>query len=259
MTKIHFELPKFKELYDSRIWTRGNNIYKAGDVYEAYAIDKNHACCKVKGTIDYTVIITIEDDGYLNAECNCPYFGYCKHEVAALLYISNHPDLELADKKPNQEISELEEYKLYLSELEYDLDHPDFYDDEFDDIDGSETEKKAVEYIDYCECSIATKIDMLILCDQYFGLNQDVWDLIVRLYQEDTAATMNQMIKNANDYPFVQSIADLIEYASKDDISIYENIVKVLLKELSKSKYEKLKSYMLQWYNDNEVIKKIFN
>lgn len=100
---------------------------------------------------------------------------------------------------------------------------------------------------------------MLILCDQYFGLNQDVWDLIVRLYQQDTAATMNQMIKNANDYLFVQSIADLIEYVSEDDISIYENIVKVLIKELSKSKYEKLKSYMLQWYNDNEVIKKIFN
>lgn len=46
----------------------------------------------------------------------------------------------------------------------------------------------------YCQCSILTKIDMLVVCDKYFGLDQDAWDLIVRLYKEDTPATMNQML-----------------------------------------------------------------
>lgn len=259
MTKIHFELPKFKELYNRRIWSKGEKIYKAGDIYEAYAIDANHACCKVKGTIDYTVIITIEDD-YLDVKCNCPYIGHCKHEVASLLYISKHPDLELVDKKPSQEISEVEEYKLYLSELEYDLDHQDFYDDdEFDDVDGSKTGEMAVEYIDDCQCSIATKIDMLLACDKYFGLDQDAWDLIVRLYKEDTAAVINQMTKNANDYSFVQSVVHIVEYVKENDLYIYEDIVKTLIKELSKTKFEELKNHILYIYKDIDVIETLFN
>lgn len=81
--EIEFKIDDMNKFYTSRVWRLGCDINKKNKVIEAYAMNECTAYFTVRGSIDYTVVIQ-KDDGKTNMECNCPYMGFCKHEVAVL-------------------------------------------------------------------------------------------------------------------------------------------------------------------------------
>lgn len=80
----------FEKYVDSKIFARGKEYFADGLVDRLEEIDDGDYEAIVEGTDDYTVNVTIGDDGEISEHsCDCPYeFGdVCKHEVAVLLAI----------------------------------------------------------------------------------------------------------------------------------------------------------------------------
>ncbi len=75
------------------IMNRGRKLYKDGAVLRADSIGKD-VMLTVQGGQVYTVIVNLGKS--LSTSCNCPYDwgSICKHEVAALLYLSSNKIIE---------------------------------------------------------------------------------------------------------------------------------------------------------------------
>ncbi|EMR00854.1 SWIM zinc finger family protein [Cesiribacter andamanensis] len=73
---------------DSATYFKGQQYYDWGLVGNAaYNFDKSELSAHVAGSRDYTVRIALQQDE-VQASCNCPVEGVCKHMVATLLYAS---------------------------------------------------------------------------------------------------------------------------------------------------------------------------
>ena len=96
--KIDFE----NEFLDY-ILTRGYEYYIDNKVSNI-VIKDNFIKATVEGNNKYKVNLKIQDNVFIDGECNCPYYdsnGYCKH-MAAVLYYLNNNDL-------NKKVNNLEE------------------------------------------------------------------------------------------------------------------------------------------------------
>ena len=91
----------WKDMFSSRILTRGYDYYVSGHVLDIEETDTGYTAT-VDGSEVYTVDIDIEDGELIDADCSCPYAddgNYCKHEVAVLYYIENMKDENSQEKE----------------------------------------------------------------------------------------------------------------------------------------------------------------
>lgn len=89
------------------IYLRGATYYKQGRVtHLAYNADADRWQAFVSGSELYEVYVELEDDGWLNWECDCPAFEKyeaCKHVVAASLQISQQQEQAQFSQKGQDE------------------------------------------------------------------------------------------------------------------------------------------------------------
>ncbi|MEA2054872.1 MAG: SWIM zinc finger family protein [Candidatus Thermoplasmatota archaeon] len=98
---------------DERIFCRGEDYYKRGFVRELIEVDGIiHA--KVIGTYIYDVEIK-EKDGIMEADCSCPFEGFCKHIAAVLLAWVNRDS-----SKSKVEFIDTKHVKEYLQGVDKD-------------------------------------------------------------------------------------------------------------------------------------------
>ncbi len=90
------------------IYSRGLQYYKSNRVVNA-AFSKLSGQYKltVRGSYNYSVIITENKDGSFEHFCNCPAHvkekGACKHVVAALLFILKYQEKSLMEEPQSPE------------------------------------------------------------------------------------------------------------------------------------------------------------
>lgn len=121
-----------KRFAPSEIFRRGVGYCHEGRVSNlGFDQDSETITAEVEGNYgDYTVEITIDEDG-IDADCDCPYYGYpCKHMVAVLLSFVNGRSQYLAEvEKTKKQVSSLEgkikqlPMKTLESKLEYGMDY----------------------------------------------------------------------------------------------------------------------------------------
>jgi uncharacterized Zn finger protein len=77
---------EIRSLCTHQSYERGVNYYNQGRIQEL-AINDAELTAMVRGTHNYDVSITIDDDGIRTYYCSCPYdyAGACKHVIAVLL------------------------------------------------------------------------------------------------------------------------------------------------------------------------------
>lgn len=81
-------LSNFEYYVLPRIWERGVSYYRQGAVESLEEEFPDEWNATVRGTEEYTVEITLEDDKIMDYFCDCPYDGdMCKHVVATLLAV----------------------------------------------------------------------------------------------------------------------------------------------------------------------------
>ncbi|MBD3288522.1 hypothetical protein GF337_06925 [candidate division KSB1 bacterium] len=83
-----------KSTFGPVIYRRGVNYFKQGRV-QLESVTLDHFTATVEGTYFYNVKGILLDDR-ISLTCDCPYYTYCKHGVAALLalrkYLKEHGD-----------------------------------------------------------------------------------------------------------------------------------------------------------------------
>lgn len=178
---IRFELPKDTSKYfASKILYRGKELYQHDAIIEAYAINEHHAYVRVKGTVEYTVSIEVDGEK-LHMECNCPYERNCKHEVAALLHIQEHPLLELKQDPMSDELSVLDDFHLYLSEVDYKLSQS-WHDNLYVNFRIFEqTISMILDHILSFDTSVFHKTQMVCMTMETFPDTHDVWHYFIDL------------------------------------------------------------------------------
>lgn len=77
------------EDFDAIIVDRGEAYYRDGRVLDMMETSPGEYRATVEGSDDYTVFVSLHDDGECRFECDCPYSNapFCKHVVAVLLAI----------------------------------------------------------------------------------------------------------------------------------------------------------------------------
>lgn len=81
---MNITITDIRKLVPRMIYERGASYHRAGRV-QLIESAPDFFKAVVSGTNDYLVEVQQEEDGWLQAECNCPYWDTCKHIVAALL------------------------------------------------------------------------------------------------------------------------------------------------------------------------------
>lgn len=105
MDLIEFEISDegIKNTFGPVIYQRGVSYFRQGRVkFESVTLD--HFTATVEGTYSYTVKGALLED-QISLTCDCPYYTYCKHEVAVLLalrkYLKDHGgQLRMAKSEP---------------------------------------------------------------------------------------------------------------------------------------------------------------
>ena len=218
--KIRFVLPEnIENLFPSRIKSRGYDLYRAGAILDCFALDENRVIAKVKGTVDYTVSITKEKDS-VQLQCNCPYTSLCKHEYAFIQHIKNHPEFEIREEEVRFEHTPLEDFTLYVSELEYDM---DTYEEDLDNCI-----ENAIRELSLSGESASVRMQMLFVVMQKFGVEENVWNTFKSLLHEDarTLHTFKACLKDEYLYSYIAYLG--IE-AEEEDSKEYINFVSALL------------------------------
>lgn len=104
-------IEEVEELFDSKIYGRGEEYFEEGLVKESELIDEKTLIGTVVGNATYRVTVSIDSDGDIICDCSCPCDFNCKHAVALLLsWIKNKVDYSITDLKKNH-ISVLEKEK----------------------------------------------------------------------------------------------------------------------------------------------------
>lgn len=223
------DLDEVIQRYPSKIWNRGRSIYQEGSVLDAYATDENTAGFTVKGTVNYTVVIKRNADG-VHIDCNCPYFGECKHEAAALCYIKEHPKLKVIDQPITMKMNALDEFKLEVEEQLYEMDEGD--------EDYTPEERLCSLYaIIKKEDDIETRMAMVYYLWKNYPVDDELWNIVEAHFIQNRQVVV-QAIKNSKDESMCCMIEDLISAMKFENQEIYEELVQCL-----KEKMMELTSY----------------
>ena len=102
-----------RRMVPRHIYVRGEQYYESGRVH---LIETESDCFEaiVSGTYDYHVEVSQEKDGWLYAECSCPYWSDCKHIVAAMLAAKYY--YEELSRSPDAGVGS--DWKKYLAQIE---------------------------------------------------------------------------------------------------------------------------------------------
>lgn len=230
---IRFELPKdYSNYFVSRIFTRGANLYHDDAVLEIYATDEHHAYAKVRGTVDYTVSIEVDGDD-LHMECNCPYGDHCKHEAAVLLHIEKNPLLEVKEKPMLDELTVLDEFRLFLSQIEYE------FEIEWDDgrpywKSYEDTISEVVDHIIHFDTSVRLQTQMLCIVMEVFSSSHDVWHYLMDLskinLEEVKLSLLEYTLKHPRCY---QEMTFLRSYVKgKEETKLYHTLYDYLTEQI---------------------------
>jgi hypothetical protein len=86
-------LENFENVIDPEILERGWQYYQSGHVRNLTEENDTEWTARVRGTVNYEVVIEQAAGGELECECTCPYeWGpYCKHVAAVLYAIREQP------------------------------------------------------------------------------------------------------------------------------------------------------------------------
>ena len=74
-----------EELFDGRIFSRGEEYFEEGLVESVELLDENTIIGTVVGNDRYKVTISVDSEGDIGCDCTCPYEFNCKHAAALLL------------------------------------------------------------------------------------------------------------------------------------------------------------------------------
>jgi hypothetical protein len=114
-----------EEEMDSATFYKGEQYYEWGLVAEAqYNFDKTQLLARVEGSQDYTVQIALQQ-GSVQASCDCPVTGVCKHIAAVMLYAANESDaIEVGESREkgslvHQHLMALPKEELVMRLLDY--------------------------------------------------------------------------------------------------------------------------------------------
>jgi hypothetical protein len=120
---------RFATLIDSRVRSRGRSYYSDGEVRIKQG-DERYVRAKVRGSLDYTVILSINRDTF-SVSCTCPYFeeDVCKHVWAVMLAAEAKGYLYGSGQEPT---------RLRMANAEDDDDDDDAEEDDFDDDYGED-------------------------------------------------------------------------------------------------------------------------
>ena len=92
-----------QDLFDSVIYLRGEEYFDEGLVTSIEPLNTTMVTGTVRGNKNYTVSVSIDDDGNLVCDCSCPCDFDCKHAAALLLKwlsIKNKQSVSLKDGIP---------------------------------------------------------------------------------------------------------------------------------------------------------------
>ncbi|CAI6086411.1 RNA polymerase-associated protein RapA [Paenibacillus sp. JJ-100] len=93
-----FTMMDIKLLCGVTAFKRGQEYQQSGRIGKlAVSEDGRHYTAVVRGTESYEVTVDLDDEGEIEAHCNCPsygnYYDYCKHIAAVLLAIHERVDI----------------------------------------------------------------------------------------------------------------------------------------------------------------------
>lgn len=105
------------------VYSRGLSYYKAGRVNNVAYSKLNHQYrMNVRGSYEYSVSITENEDGSFEHTCNCPSHikekGACKHVVAALLFLLKYQEKSTMEAPQNPEEKRTYQILEYFSNQE---------------------------------------------------------------------------------------------------------------------------------------------
>lgn len=246
MKKIVFNVPKdIASYFNSKVWRKAYGIYQNNQIISVYATNKNEIVAQVQGTTLYTVIIKNNEDR-LSMDCNCPYWGNCKHAAAVLLYLKDHLEIELTDKKISMSLSELDEFRLFVSSVLYDLESDEEY-----RHDNKAYDMGTNDCVDYIENSLASrevKLEMLFLLMNNFSVNRAVSLCLMNLYKEDYDLIENiiysNLIQNESLFFELCYVGDYLE--NKNEKENYRMLISNLIQKLDHNRIMDFKNYMLK-------------
>ncbi|SER07625.1 DEAD/DEAH box helicase [Piscibacillus halophilus] len=148
---------EIKNMFESRIYQRGQRYFKNGAVVDLKFDDETNSWdATVMGSEPYHVHIK-DHKGYITHQCNCPAhdtFGECKHVVAALLKINSRSNSNHQKEFFKEEIYN----RLIINRTPHDVDYSAKLIDLFSD--QLQTEEHVIDgYQEYLETEFTLKIE----------------------------------------------------------------------------------------------------
>lgn len=255
---IKFILPKgYDQNFNHKVWARGNDLYCDKQIQFVQAYDSKHIISKVRGTIDYTISIDIEENE-VKTKCNCPYGTSCKHAAAVLIYLNKLHYADKTDSEYSTEIADLDEFKLFISELEYSLDN-DYDQDDCNAFD--ELVDEAHSYLLDNETSISNKVQMIFELDHHFTLNKEITKYYFKLYNENKKECILGTLEGIKQSEvFYNALSTLSKYIETDEeIECYYDVLKNIISILPIEEKNELKDYIKRFSKSWEKVKELFD
>lgn len=212
------DINTLKSKYRGKVWDYGYELFNEGAVLDAFAVNDNVACFTVSGTINYTVIVQKHNDG-IKIDCNCPYFGECKHEVAVLCYLNENPLLRVENRQISMEISDLDKFKLEVEEQLYEMDNEEDYDTAALEDSLQFLYRKILE-----TDVIETRIAMIFYLSRKFPTGDEIWKFLIESFRQDPKAVIYTITKMRNDLTRIM-IDEVITAIEEENEDIYEDLI----------------------------------
>lgn len=259
MKNIIVKVPHDIEHYfNSKVWGRAYEVYHNHQIVSVYAKNENEIVAQVQGTALYTVFIRLMND-HITMECNCPYWDYCKHEAAVVMYLKDHPEIELKDEEISMELSKLDEFKLFISSVQYELDSDETYRHDNEAYDNGVND--CVDFIENSLASRKEKLEMLILLMKNFVINRAVSSCLMRLYLEDFELCENVLYSYLEQEECLfYELCHIGDYQNnKNEKENYRMLINNMIQKLDSNQINMLKEYMVRHERAWDTVKNLFN
>lgn len=259
MKKITFKIPDdIHNYFNSKVWKKAYEIYRNHQIISIYAKNEKEIVAKVQGTALYTVLIKLENNKII-MDCNCPYWDNCKHEAAVLIYVKNHPEIEARNERISMTLPALDEFRLFLSSVLYELDSDEEYRHDNDTYNDGVND--CVDYIENTLASRKEKIQMLFLLMDNFCINRSVCSCFMNLYKEDNELCENllcsYLMKKESSFYELSKIGDYLK--SEIEKENYCTLIDNVIHKLDSNQISIMKSYLIRHEKAWNIVKKLFD
>lgn len=259
MEKIEINVPKnMNKYFNTKVWRKAFEIYRNNQIISVKALNEKEIIAQVQGTACYTVTIKINND-QITMNCNCPYWENCKHEAAVLLYLRDNHEVELTNQKISPKLSELDEFRLFLSSVQYDLDSDEDYRHDNDAYNMGIND--CVDYIENCNASREEKLEMLFLLIHNFNMNRMVCSCFMKIYQEDYKCCEDKIYSLFNQEEIIcYELSHLGNYIKKEnEKALYRMLIEHVQLKLNANQINTLKESLMRHQKAWEIVEQCFN